>query len=238
MADPSKAYLTAPRLRSIPWLVHGFGTRDLREEDFSWMGGFWDFRPVIMRQLHSDIVHQVDAPPPARLSGDALITNVPGLLLVVRTADCLPVLLVDKAKRAVAAVHCGWRGTRARVLERAVRAMDSAYGTKPGSLLAAFGPCIGPRCYEVGSEVRDAFTSAGFPDDVMVPAPGRPGKFHLDLRTANIRLLEGLGVKKADIWSAAGCTHCDPNLLSYRRNRGESRRLYNFIGLRPGRVAI
>jgi YfiH family protein len=233
MAEPSKPYVTAPRLESFPWLVHGFGTKRLGEENLSRMGGPRDFRPVIMRQLHSDIVHRVDAPPPGRLRGDALITDKPGLLLVVRTADCLPVLLVDGAQRAVAAVHCGWRGTRAGVLERAVRAMENAYGTKPGNLLAAFGPCIGPACYEIGTEVREAFASAGFADDIMVPAPGRPGKYLLDLRTANLRLLEGLGVKKADIWSTAACTHCDPNLLSYRRNKGEPRRMYNFIGIRP-----
>jgi YfiH family protein len=238
VTESAKPYVRAPRLVRIPWLVHGFGTRRLSEEDLSRTGGFPDFRPVIMRQLHSDAVHRVDIPPPARLSGDALITDMPGLLLVVRTADCLPVLLVDEANRAIASVHCGWRGTRSRVLERAVRAMESAYGSAPGSLLAAFGPCIGPACYEVGAEVKGAFVSAGFPEAVFNPFPASAGKFLLDLRAANIWLLAGIGVKKANIWSVATCTHCDPELLSYRRNRGEPRRLYNFIGIHPGRVAI
>ena len=82
--------------------------------------------PVIMRQIHSDTVHRLDAAPAGKLEGDALMTNVAGLLLVIRTADCLPVLLVDEANRAVAAVHCGWRGTEKRILEKAVLAMAEA----------------------------------------------------------------------------------------------------------------
>jgi YfiH family protein len=238
MTEPAKLYLTAPVLEAIPWLVHGFGTSRLREDDFARIGLLAPFRPVIMRQLHSDIVYRVDAPSPARLSGDALITNAPGLLLVVRTADCLPVLLADGKNRAVASVHCGWRGTRARILERAVREMGSAYDTEPSGLLAAFGPCIGTSCYEVGPEVGEAFASAGFPEAVLSPAPGRPGKFLLDLRTANIWLLEGLGVKRSAVWSAEACTHCDRDLFSYRRNRGESRRLYNFIGIRAAARSV
>lgn len=234
MTETTDPYLMAPGLEGLPWLVHGFGTSRLREEDFARVDPLAHFQPVIMRQLHSDIVHRVDAAPPARLSGDALITNAPGLLLVIRTADCLPVLLADDKNRAVASVHCGWRGTRAKVLQRAVREMGKAYSTEPGGLLAAFGPCIGPSCYEVGGEVREAFASAGFPGAVLTPAPGRAGKFLLDLRAANAWLLERLGVKETNIWSAAACAHCDPGLFSYRRNRGESRRMYNFIGIRPG----
>src|SRR5512137_2325214 len=95
------------------------------------------------------------------------MTNVPGLLLVIRTADCLPVLLVDEENRAVAAVHCGWRGTERRILEKTVKAMEGAYGSKPADMRAALGPCIGPACYEVGPEVRQAYLKAGFPASVF-----------------------------------------------------------------------
>jgi YfiH family protein len=242
MADPSKAYVTSPLLDRVPRLIHGFGTKGLTEEDFSRIVGARDLRPFIMRQLHSDIVHRVNALPSSPLEGDGVITNVPGLLLVVRTADCLPVLLADEKNRAVGAVHCGWRGTRARVLERAVREMAGAYGSVPGDLIAALGPCIGPCCCEVGPEVRAAFASAGFPAEVFANPPEGQGqgsppfsnKFFLDLGAANARLLEGLGVKKDHIWIAGACTHCDPNLLSYRRDKSERRRMYNFIGIRPG----
>jgi len=241
MSQTGAGYSTAPRFAGLPWLVHGFGRAGWGEEDIRTEAEFDGFRPVIMRQLHSDIIHRLEDVPREKLEGDALMTDVPGLLLVARTADCLPVLLADPARRAVAAVHCGWRGTQKRILEKTVRAMGRAYGSHPGDLLAALGPCIGASCYEVGPEVREAFEKAGFPPDVFTPGRGHvrevrvpcsSGKSLLDLRAANAWLLEGLGVGPADIWTADACTHCDPGLLSYRRHKGEPRRMYNFIGLR------
>jgi YfiH family protein len=226
-------YFIVPRLAKAGWLVHGFGRAGWGEEDLRTSAALQDFRPVIMHQLHSDIVHRLGGVPSGKLEGDALMTDVPGLLLVIRTADCLPVFLVDESLRAVAAVHCGWRGTRARILERTVRKMTQAYGTDPADLLAALGPCIGSACYEVGPEVREAFWSAGFPEDVFDSIPSRPAKARLDLRRANAWLLLGLGVKTPNIWTADSCTHCDPDLLSFRRNKGEPRRMCNFIGIRP-----
>jgi YfiH family protein len=222
-------FVTFPRLDKISWLVHGFGTGAWREADIGRDEKLEDFTPVIMRQLHSDIIHRLQRPPAGRLEGDALITDVPGLLLVVKTADCLPVLLVDEANRAVASVHCGWRGTKARILDKAVRAMREAYGTDPRRLVAALGPCIGPCCYEVGGDVISAFHEAGFTPDIFYE---RGGRAFLDLRAANVRLLETLGVRPAGILSAGACTHCAPGLLSYRRERGERRRMYNFVGIR------
>ena len=261
MPQAGAGYSTAPRFAGMPWLVHGFGRAGWGEEDIRTGAEFDGFRPVIMRQLHSDIIHRLEDVPREKLEGDALMTDVPGLLLVARTADCLPVLLADPARRAVAAVHCGWRGTQKRILEKTVRAMGRAYGSRPADLLAALGPCIGPACYEVGPEVREGFERAGFPPSVFterpeaggeggkasftrqkrgqirghvpeVRVPSSSGKSLLDLRAANVWLLEGLGVKRAKIWSAEACTHCDPGLLSYRRHKGEPRRMYNFIGIR------
>jgi YfiH family protein len=224
--------------------VHGFGRAGFGEADFAADPRFLDFRPVVMRQIHSDRVHRVTGPPEGRPEGDALVTNRPGLLLVVRTADCLPVFLVDGSRRAVAAVHCGWRGTRARILEKAVRTMESAFGTKTADLAAALGPCIAPCCYEVGPEVRDGFIKAGFPLSVFLLAdepsgascaekPGRREGSLLDLRAANAWLLESLGVPGAAVAGDIVCTHCDAGFYSYRREPGEKRRLYNFIGIRP-----
>ena len=278
MTDDPAGYSTVPRLAEIAGLVHGFGGAGWSEADFLAFAASRDLRPVIMRQLHSDTVHRLDEAPARKLDGDALMTNVPGLLLVIRTADCLPVFLVDAKNRAAAAIHCGWRGTEKRILEKAAEAMGRAYGSEPGAMLAALGPCIGPACYEVGPEVREGFRRAGFPPSVFieyqerghvpeghvpkrqrgtrtvspeaehvpesgphVPAPlapavlaespGRPGKSLLDLRTANIWLLGRLGLKKKNILdSGSACTHCEPSLLSYRRDPGESRRMYNFIG--------
>jgi YfiH family protein len=238
-------YITVPRFAAIPGLVHGFGQAGWSEADFLAFAASRGLKPVIMRQMHSDLVHRLDKAPSGKLEGDALMTNVPGLLLVIRTADCLPVLLVDEANRAVAAVHCGWRGTEKRILERTVKAMGEAYGSKPARILAALGPCIGGSCYEVGPEVRAGFLRAGFPPSVFterghvprVRVPGREaredlGKALLDLRLANIWLLEGMGFGKANILKAGpACTHCEPSLLSYRRSPHNPRRMYNFVGL-------
>jgi hypothetical protein len=264
MTDDPASYSTVPRLAEIAGLVHGFGGAGWSEADFLAFAASRDLRPVIMRQLHSDTVHRLDEAPARKLDGDALMTNVPGLLLVIRTADCLPVFLVDAKNRAAAAIHCGWRGTEKRILEKAAEAMGRAYGSEPGAMLAALGPCIGPACYEVGPEVREGFRRAGFPPSVFieyqerghvpeghvpesgprVPAPlapavlaespGRPGKSLLDLRTANIWLLGRLGLKKKNILDpGSACSHCEPHLLSYRRDPGDSRRMYNFIGFTP-----
>jgi YfiH family protein len=235
-------YLTLPRLSAVPGLVHGFGDARWSEADFLAFAESKGMKPVIMHQLHSDIIHRLDGDPGKKLEGDALMTNVPGLLPVIRTADCLPVLLIDAENRAVAAVHCGWRGTEKRILEKAVKAMGQAYGSKPEEMLAALGPCIGPACYEVGPEVRDAYLRAGFPATVFaergrlpaIQVPNYQGKYLLDLRAANAWLLNSRGFKKRNIVNPGPvCTHCEPRLLSYRRHAADPRRMFNFIGLLP-----
>ena len=99
-------------------------------------------------------------PPPGEpCKGDASITNRPGLLLAIQTADCVPILLVDPKKRAIAAIHAGWRGTLARIAAKTIGKMQMHFGTNPRDLLAAIGPSIGPCCYEVGTEVATQFLS-------------------------------------------------------------------------------
>lgn len=239
MTADKRPYVTVAKLDPVAGLVHGFGDARWSEADFMAFAEGRGMRPVIMRQLHSDIVHRLDAPPDAKLEGDALMTNVPGLLLVIRTADCLPVLLVDEENRAVAAVHCGWRGTEMRILDKVVRAMGEAYGSKPAEMRAALGPCIGAACYEVGPEVREGFLRAGFPPGVFVerghlPAiqvPDLKKRYLLDLKAANRWLLDGLGFRKSRVFDAGpACTHCEPRLLSYRRHSADPRRMSNFIG--------
>lgn len=234
MTDDPAGYSTVPRLAEIAGLVHGFGGAGWSEADFLAFAASRDLRPVIVRQLHSDTIRRLTGVPAGKLDGDALMTNMPGLLLVIRTADCLPVFLVDARNRAAAAVHCGWRGTEKRILEKAVLAMVRSYGSEPGVMLATLGPCIGSACYEVGPEVRESFLRAGFPLEVLTDVPGRPGKSLLDLRAANIWLLDGMGFMKNNILdSDPACTHCEPGLLSYRRDPADSRRMYNFIGFTP-----
>jgi YfiH family protein len=147
------------------------GVLENREKFFRVLGAA-KMRVVMLRQIHSDIVHLVDsagAPPAgtnshkAILQGDALITRESGLLLVVQIADCIPILLADTKQRAVAAIHSGWRGTVKRVAEKALGRMQMEFGTKPPDVVAAIGPGVGQSCYEVGTEVAAEF-QAQFPN--------------------------------------------------------------------------
>jgi polyphenol oxidase len=114
---------------------------------------------VTLRQIHSDIVRLVESAPESQLVGDGLITNTPGLLLAIQTADCLPIILVDPKRRAVGVFHAGWRGTLKRIVEKGVGEMHRWFGTRARDLKATIGPGIHGCCYEVGEEVRDHFES-------------------------------------------------------------------------------
>ena len=104
-------YSRIPRLEQIPLLIHGFGIRKWKEDDYQNRPEWKDFKLVFLDQIHSDIIQVIDNIPEEKLKGDAMITGLPFLLLIIRTADCLPVLIVDESQKVVAAVHCGWRGT-------------------------------------------------------------------------------------------------------------------------------
>ena len=213
-------------------------------------------RLVTLRQCHSDIVHIVHAPPEEPTSGDALLTRTPGLLVAVRTADCLPILLADTRHRAVAAVHAGWRGTLARIAEKALGRMKMEFQTRPEDVVAALGPAIGGCCYEVGPEVVQAYAAkfpaarewfegpfehlaanddpAPFPWLSMTP-PGHavpPPRARLDLRAANLWQLTAAGVPASQIVSSELCTACHTDLLfSYRRERGRTGRMLAAVGI-------
>ncbi len=193
---PRTATLSA--LAAIPGLVHGFGARsasaarETREETRSRIAQALVSagRLFLLKQVHSARV--VEAPWDGTPEADASFAEAPGLLLGIETADCLPILLVDPRRRSVAAAHAGWRGTAAAVACRAVEALV-ARGSRVSDLVAALGPAIGPCCYEVGEELRDAFGAEA--DLVLRPGPrGRP---HLDLRQANTRQLLRAGLRRA-----------------------------------------
>lgn len=229
----SGKYISIPGLRNFPWLVHGFGLAGFTLESMKEEGELASFFPVVMKQLHSSRVYYLEEPPRKELAGDGLITTRPGLLLVVKTADCLPVLLLDKDNRAVAAVHCGWRSTLQKILARAVDLLNCQCGSRPERLVAAFGPCIEKRCYEVGQEVLDQFAAAGFETDLIFSPSSGQGRFYLDLREANrLLLMRELGLKPENIILVNYCTFCQPQLYSYRRDRQKDQRLINFIGIK------
>ena len=223
--------VTIPRLERIPFLRHGFGDFSWGEKDLRQLAKGLGFRSLFLNQVHSDVVHFIDEVPQQKLRGDAAVTRLPGLLLVIKTADCLPVVLVEEKKRVIASVHCGWKGTSQRVLEKVILGMKERHGADPAAILTAFGPCIREDCYEVGRDVRRAFAASGFPASLFRPVTGRSGKYLFDLRSANRLQLLKLGVKAKNIYSIDLCTHCDPKYPSYRRDKDECGRMLTFIGL-------
>jgi YfiH family protein len=207
--------IQAPNFADLEWLDHGFGLRD-------------SAMPVGIRtvkQIHSGIV--LDAAQVAE-EGDALITDLAGISVGVKTADCVPILLVDPSIPAVAAIHAGWRGSAENIAAAAVRQMAARWKTRPENLRAAIGPSIGVCCYEVGAEVANRF-------ERWIPVTRNR---HLDLPAVNERQLRDAGV--ADIWKSGECTFCATDrFFSFRREREKAGRMLSFIGLQKhvGRTA-
>jgi len=173
--------------------------------------GVAEDRIVLSRQVHGRDVLRHDAPPEPgapRPEADGHATSLPGLALLVLTADCLPVALA--APGAVAMVHAGWRGLAAGVLEEGVAALRDLGADGP--VAAAIGPGAGGCCYEVGDEVRAAF--ADVPDAI----DGRT----VDLPTVARARLRALGVQ--EVHDAGLCTMCDERFFSHRRDRGTTGR--------------
>lgn len=193
-------------------------------------------------QVHGCVIREVTDPMTTRdeLEGvDALITNVPGVAISVRTADCIPVLLYDPVHKAVAAVHAGWRGTVQHISFKVIDRMRELYGTCASHLLAVIGPGIGPESFQVGPEVADEFTAAGFPMDQILtdcgpkaPTNDNPmaGGLHIDLWKANQWLLEEAGVVSANIQVAGICTYKRyDRFFSARREGTKCGRIINCI---------
>ena len=264
----------------LPWLIHGFSTRpgglsQLESEKVLNLGHMeWDARETVaenrrkfqsalgaaahqlfpLKQIHSDVIHLFFQNSAGTFKGDASATNRPGILLGVQTADCVPILLVDPKKRAVAAIHAGWRGTLARITQKAVGRMQLEFGSNPSQLLAAIGPSIGPCCYEVAADFVSKFTAqfadaADYFDEphsgeepnplqwLNMKPPGHqppPKNVHLDLRKANCSQLLAAGLRAQNIFASNLCTACRTDLLfSHRREGPLSGRLMAAIAIRP-----
>ncbi|MFC2167319.1 peptidoglycan editing factor PgeF [Acidobacteriota bacterium] len=224
-------FCTVPQLEKIPYLVHGFGTRNLKERDMLEKSEHRDFILVSLKQVHSDTIHIVKDLPFERLSGDALITDRPHVFLSIRTADCLPVFIVSTNPKAVAAVHCGWRGTCNGLVQKVVETMSSTLCIPPDSLVAALGPSIEQKCYEVGDDVKKSFKNQKTASRHFEAHSKREKKHFFDLKGMNRSQLVEVGVEDKNIYSVDLCTRCEKNYFSYRRNRDEKRRLINFIGM-------
>jgi YfiH family protein len=198
-------------LDALPWLVHGFGTR---LADIPAQFG----RLATLKQIHSSSCVPAEGRAGILGEGDALLENKPGSVVAVKTADCIPVLLADNRLHAVAAVHAGWRGTVAHIVDRAVESMAARFGTRPEDLHAAIGPGIGKCCYEVGPEVAAHF--------------GEQGRAHIDLTAGNRRQLEEIGVTPTRIYASNLCTMCGQDFHSFRREKEAAGRMHSFAGIR------
>jgi YfiH family protein len=211
---------------------------------------------VTLLQIHSDIIHRVDSTSEAELFGDGLITDTPGLLLAIQTADCLPIILVDPKRRAIGVFHAGWRGTVKRIVEKGAGEMRRCFGTVPRDLKAMIGPGIHGCCYNVGQEVRDQFESQfAYADRLFreieefnevrekypmlfltARAPGHselPKQIYLDLVEANRRQLLAAGMAAKSIETSPLCTNCRTDLLfSYRAEKGKTGRMMAVVGIR------
>ena len=181
---------------------------------------------VLTKQIHSDIVvkvgradrgkHMVEGASP---ECDALITNEPGVALVVFTADCTPILLHDPATGAVGAAHAGWRGTAMGIATKTVEAMVKEYGCNPGNIRAAIGPNIGFCCFETDRDVPDAMVAALGEDAKPFIRPNGE-KYYVNLKEINALWLRKAGVEHIEISDA--CTVCRPDIYwSHRVTRGE-----------------
>jgi YfiH family protein len=208
--------LKAPNLSRYGWLAHGFGMRD----------SVYPEPVTTLKQIHSGLVLEAVPPGGDRFSeGDGLVTRAPGMLVGVRTADCVPILIADQRTRAVASVHAGWRGTAQNITGAAVRELITRFGSRAEDLHAAVGPSIGPCCYEVGSDVAHRFDT----DDRDRDTAERPRK--IDLPGINERQLRDAGV--SDIWVARECTFCESaKYYSFRREKEQAGRMLSFVGQR------
>ncbi len=194
---------------------------------------------VTGHQVHGTKIAIVTDPETGRdeLEGyDALITNVKGCAIGVRTADCIPVLLYDPVNEVVAAVHSGWKGTLNRISQKTVFRMKDAFGSSPEDIMAVVGPGICRSCFQVGEEVVNYFKGNGINIDPIYSwegpkQEGMKGGHHLDLIEENRILLLESGVPAQNIQVSGICTYEDGRFFSARREGAECGRIINSIKL-------
>ncbi len=185
-------------------------------------------------QVESGLVHQPLSQRQALLEGiDAVMTDVTALCIGVSTADCIPVLLYDPEHHCAAAVHAGWRGTVARIVQKTLRRMTDVYGTNPLQVRTVIGPGISRKNFEVGPEVYEAFQQGGFSMERLATRHPKTGKWHIDLPLCNRLQLEDDGVPAQNIHDCGICTFDSADdYFSARRLGINSGRIYTGIILR------
>jgi len=238
MSSALEAIITVPLFaKGLVGVYHFFGTKivaDLPVSDRnepSW-------HVVTVHQVHGTealVLDQRSARVPKSSTDahgyDAIVTDQPGVLVTVETADCVPILLLDPVRGVSAAVHAGWRGTLGGIVPKTVAVMQTRFGCSLRSIRAAIGPSIGVCCYEVNGPVLGPMKRS-FPYWAEVVEDVKGTKAHLDLRGFNRRQLEEVGIGPARIETVNLCTACHPDLFySYRRDGARTGRMSSGIGL-------
>jgi YfiH family protein len=216
------------------------GDTELLGHSYEYAAGVLGISPeriYVTNQVHGDGIQVLRTVPDGAsvrgtVENDAVVTDVTGVALTVLTADCVPILIADRSRRAVAAVHAGWRGTALTIGEKAVRALTNAFGSSPEDLAAAVGPSIGPCCYQVGPEVLNAMRSTfSWADSYIEREEGGHG--HLDLQGINREALVDAGLRRDRVEIVSRCSACDESLFySYRRDGDETGRMLSAIVIR------
>lgn len=185
-------------------------------------------------QVHSANVAVVGPKDRGRvaLQTDALVTNTPGVFLMLRFADCVPILFYDPVQRAVGLAHAGWKGTLGRAVQKTVEAMVEVYGSRPADLIACIGPSIGPCCYQIGGDVAELVNKV-FPSQPQLLCRQGDGSCHFDLWEANRLQLAAMGVHQVEV--SGLCTAChNDEFFSHRADNGLTGRFAVVIGLTLG----
>ena len=198
----------APALSEFAWLMHAFGTRHTVPPASL----------ATVKQVHSVEIAAHVGGAGVIAEADGITSNFAGVPLGIKTADCLPILLVDPRHRAIAAVHAGWRGVAGNIVARAIVQMSSRFGSAPEDLIAAVGPGIGECCFEVGPEVAVQF--------------GREGRVRIDLTEVVKGQFAKCGVPCDQVHAAGLCTVCDAGRFhSFRRDGAAAGRMMSVIGI-------
>jgi polyphenol oxidase len=255
-------YLQSPLLSNCDFLEHAFCTRrggasqdEYKSLNMSFREGDEEFRVLqnwdrlatafamqveqflVVNQVHGDAIFVIK--PHGRyfstrdeLNYDAIVTSRTNLAICIKTADCVPVFIVDQVKKVIAVVHAGWKGSALGISAKVVRLMQKQYGCLPQDILAAIGPSIGKCCYEVDQATADAFRGQNN-SDLFLQQGKKKNKWMLDLVEANRRQILETGVQENNIEVSGFCTTCNQDMFfSHRGSGGITGRQINFMMIR------
>jgi len=184
-------------------------------------------------QIHSDIVNKIDEDNiRQKKDGDALITNIVNVPLLIFTADCVPIAIIDKKHKAIGLAHAGWRGTYDLIAKKTIEEMTKNYNTNPEDLVCIIGPSIGPCCYEVSQELVEKF-NINFTNSTEKLYTIENGKYKLDLWKINEYIIKECGVKDENIINLKICTSCNSDKFhSYRKHNQTPKRIGTILQIK------